>query len=248
MDKAYTASIHDPKWQKHWENLNISAPETVALKHPSPTGKTFTIMMPPPNVTGVLHQGHALFLALQDALIRWRRMCGDEVLYLPGTDHASIAVQMSVARDLESKGIDYRELGREKFLEKAWEWVEHYRPRIFSQVKSMGVSCDWNRVKFTLDEDLNEAVIHAFVTLYEKGFIYRDQRLVNWSPKGQTVLSDLEVLFEERQTHLWHIRYHRADDPSKYLIVSTTRPETLIGDSAVAVHPDDDRYKDWIGK
>ncbi|NCN27558.1 valine--tRNA ligase [bacterium] len=248
MDKAYTALQHDLKWQKHWDKYNVAAPETVAQKHSKPTGKTFTIMMPPPNVTGALHQGHALFLALQDGLCRWRRMCGDEVLYLPGSDHASIAVQMLVARDLESKGINYKEIGREKFLEECWQWVKVYQPRIFSQMKSMGVTCDWSRVKFTLDDDLNDAVTHAFVTLFERGYIYRAQRLVNWSPKGQTVLSDLEVLFEERQTHLWNIRYYRSDDSTKYLVVSTTRPETLLGDSAVAVHPEDERYKDWIGK
>ncbi|MBP7843395.1 MAG: valine--tRNA ligase [Proteobacteria bacterium] len=247
MEKAYTPQIHDKKWQDSWKKSQISAPESLK-KHPSPSGKTFTLMMPPPNVTGVLHQGHALFLALQDTLTRWHRMCGDKTLYLPGTDHASIAVQMQVVKHLEKKGVNYRDIGRTEFLEECWKWIKDFQPRIFSQIESMGVSCDWTRVKFTMDENLNKAVEHAFVELYKKGFIYRAKKLVNWSPKGETVLSDLEVIFEERDTFLWHLKYPLVDNPNQFLIISTTRPETMLGDTAVAVHPDDKRYNSLIGK
>jgi len=248
MEKAYNPLEHDTKWQKFWESGDFSSPEAVEKHHKKPTGESYTIMMPPPNVTGVLHQGHALFLALQDGITRWRRMKGDAALYLPGTDHASIAVQMQVVKHLEKKGVNYKELGREKFLEECWAWVEHYRPRIYSQLKKMGASCDWSRVKFTLDESLNAAVTKAFCELYKKGLIYQDDKLVNWTPKGQTVLSDLEVVYEERQGFLWHIKYPLEEDPSKFVVVATTRPETMLGDTAVAVHPEDERYKDLVGK
>jgi valyl-tRNA synthetase len=248
MDKAYEPQIHDIKWQKFWESIGLAKPENSVKNHPKPSGKTFTIVMPPPNVTGVLHQGHALGMSLEDALCRWRRMCGDEVLYLPGTDHASIAVNMSVARMLqEKKGIDYRTLGREGFLKECWAWIEDYRPRIFDQIKRLGTSCDWGRVQFTMDPRLNKAVNYAFVDLYKKGLIYRAERLVNWSPKGQTGLSDLEVVNEEREGHLWHIRYPILGE-NEFLVVATTRPETLLGDTAVAVHPEDNRFKKYIGK
>jgi valyl-tRNA synthetase len=247
MEKSYTPQLHDKKWQEIWKNKKVGEAESVS-QHPQPSGETFTMMMPPPNVTGVLHQGHALFLALQDTLARWHRMRGDKTLYLPGTDHASIAVQMQVVKHLASQSKNHRDLGREGFLKECWKWIENYQPRIFSQIESMGTSCDWSRVKFTMDPKLNEGVSFAFVELFNKGLIYRDKRLVNWSPKGETVLSDLEVLFEERDTFLWHIRYHLKDDPSKFLVVSTTRPETLLGDTAVAVHPEDERYKAFIGK
>jgi valyl-tRNA synthetase len=247
MDKAYEPQ-HDIKWQKRWEDAGLFSPESVRKRHPHPTGRTFTVMMPPPNVTGVLHQGHALGSALQDALTRWHRMCGDEALFMPGTDHASIAVQMQVVKHLASKGINYRELGREKFLEACWQWIHEYQPRIYAQLKSMGLSCDWSRVAFTMDPELNKGVTEAFVRLHKKGLIYRAEKLVNWSPKGQTVLSDLEVIYKEQEGSLWHFRYPMADNPKEFLVVATTRPETMLGDTAVAVHPDDPRYKKYIGR
>ncbi len=247
MDKAYEPK-HDIKWQERWDREKLASPEKARARHPAPTSKTFTIMMPPPNVTGVLHQGHALGGALQDALIRWHRMQGNDALFLPGTDHASIAVQMQVVKHLESKGINYRDLGREKFLEACWDWIRDYQPRIYQQLKSMGLSCDWDRVRFTMDPELNVGVSTAFVRLYEKGLIYRAEKLVNWSPKGQTVLSDLEVIYKEQEGSLWHFRYPMADNGKEFLVVATTRPETMLGDTAVAVHPDDERYKKYIGR
>ncbi|MEZ4814473.1 MAG: valine--tRNA ligase [Bdellovibrionota bacterium] len=248
MEKAYTPEIHDAKWQKFWDTKEIEKPEVSHAAHPEPSPESFVVMMPPPNVTGVLHQGHALMLTLEDTLVRWERMRGKKTLYLPGTDHASIAVQMQVVKHLASQGIEYKSLGREKFLEECWKWIEEYRPRIYGQVKAMGVSCDWSRVKFTMDEDLNKAVKRAFVDFYKKGHVYRAQKLINWCPKSLTVLSDLEVIFEEREGKLWHIKYPLVENPSEGLVVATTRPETLLGDVAVAVHPDDERYKKWIGK
>lgn len=248
MDKAYEPQVHDSKWQSFWEKEGLFRPEVDLARHPKPSGEKFSLVMPPPNVTGVLHQGHALMLTLEDVLTRWHRMKGDETLYLPGTDHASIAVQMLVAKHLEKQGKDYRSLGRDGFLEESWRWIKEYQPRIYGQIRKMGTSCDWSRVKFTMDADMNSAVTTAFVELYRRGLIYRAERLVNWSPKGQTVLSDLEVLFEEREGSLWHIRYPVTGAKGRFLTVATTRPETLLGDSAVAVHPDDERYRDLVGK
>lgn len=247
MDKAYESKTHDLKWQKFWDDLNLGRPETVKARHPAPTGKSFTIIMPPPNVTGVLHQGHALMLALEDTLTRWHRMRGDDVLYLPGTDHASIAVNMQVVKHLASQAKDHRTLGREGFLNECWSWIKTYQPRIYGQIKSLGVSCDWSRVKFTMDPNLNKAVTHAFVELHKRGLVYRAERLVNWCPKDQTGISDLEVIYEERDGFLWHIKYPVVGT-NEFLIVATTRPETLLGDTGVAVHPQDARYKNFIGK
>ena len=247
MEKSYQAAQLDQKWQKFWREHKLAIPEVALAKHPKPSGKSFTLMMPPPNVTGVLHQGHAIFLAVQDALVRWHRMLGDETLYLPGTDHASIAVQMQVVKHLRAQGIDYQDLGREKFVQECWKWIEDYRPRIYKQVDSIGTSCDWSRVRFTLDEGLNDAVNEAFIRLYEKELIYRDEKLVNWTPAGQTVLSDQEVIHEERQGSLWHLKYPLASGAG-HVVVATTRPETMLGDVAVAVNPDDERYKDLVGQ
>jgi len=247
MDKAYSSS-HDIKWQSQWDSEKLASPERTHRDHPAPLDESYTILMPPPNVTGVLHQGHALMLALEDVLIRWRRMKGHEALYLPGTDHASIAVQMQVVKFLESKGINYRDLGRDGFIDECWKWINDYRPRIYKQIKSMGVNCDWDRVRFTMDPELNISVTKAFVDLYNKGLLYRAEKLVNWSPKGQTVLSDLEVIYKEQKGHIWNMKYPLASDPSKFIVVATTRPETMLGDVAVAVHPEDERYKSWIGK
>jgi len=247
MDKSFEPGICDSKWQKIWSDAQLGNPDAAQKLQEKKSGKTFTIVMPPPNVTGVLHQGHALMLTLEDTLTRWRRMCGDAALYLPGTDHASIAVNMQVVKHLASKGVDHRKIGREEFLKECWKWITEYQPRIFSQVKSLGISCDWSRVKFTMDEDLNRAVIRAFVDFHKKGLLYRAERLVNWCPKDQTGISDLEVIYEEREGSLWHIRYPVVGT-TEFLTVATTRPETLLGDTGVAVHPDDPRYKNFIGK
>jgi valyl-tRNA synthetase len=248
MEKSYEPSLLDQKWQRFWEESHLFHPETALKRHPQPSGKSFTIVMPPPNVTGILHQGHALILALEDTLTRWHRMLGDKALYLPGTDHASIAVNMQVVKHLASQGTDHRSLGREGFLEECWKWIRTYQPRIYEQIRSLGVSCDWSRVKFTMDPALNKSVTHAFVELYKKGLIYRAERLVNWCPKDQTGLSDLEVIYEERDSSLWHIRYPVVGAPGESLVVATTRPETLLGDVAVAVNPTDLRYQKFIGK
>lgn len=211
------------------------------------TQPPFTIILPPPNVTGQLHIGHALNHTFQDILVRWKRMSGFNALWLPGTDHAGIATQNVVEKQLASESASRKELGREAFLEKVWEWKEKYGDRIIEQMKSLGDSCDWNRLKFTLDEDVSLAVRKVFVDLYKKGRIYRGKKLINWSPKLESALSDLEVDHKEVKGHIYHISYPIADS-SDVLVVATTRPETLLGDVAVAVHPEDVRYAKWIGK
>ena len=205
--------------------------------------------MPPPNVTGSLHLGHALNCTLQDVLCRFERMRGRDVLWQPGTDHAGIATQMVVERQLmERQEPDRRTLGREKFLEKVWAWKAESGGAIVSQLKRLGASCDWSRERFTMDEGLSRAVVKVFVELYRAGLIYKDKRLVNWDPKFQTAISDLEVVSVEVNGHLWHLKYPLKDDPSKHIVVATTRPETMLGDTAVAVHPEDERYQALIGK
>ncbi|WP_119303257.1 valine--tRNA ligase [Dongia deserti] len=208
----------------------------------------FAIMMPPPNVTGSLHMGHALNMTLQDVLIRYERMRGRDALWQPGTDHAGIATQMVVERELAKHGKKRTDLGREKFLEKVWEWKAESGGAITNQLRRLGASPDWRRERFTMDEGLNRAVRKVFVDLYRQGLIYRDKRLVNWDPKFHTAISDLEVVQKETQGHLWHLRYPVEGQPDRYLVVATTRPETMLGDTAVAVHPDDARYKDLVGK
>jgi valyl-tRNA synthetase len=209
--------------------------------------KTYTMMMPPANVTGALHLGHAITLTIEDIIARYRRMKGMDVLWLPGTDHAGIATQNVVEKRLLEKGISRDSLGREKFIDKVWEWKEKYHARISDQIRKMGASCDWDREAFTLDEERSEAVTHAFVKLYKKKLIYRDKRLVNWCPRCKTVLSDIEVEHREEEGNLYFIRYFvSATDRS--VCVATTRPETMLGDTAVAVHPDDQRYRDFFGK
>lgn len=209
--------------------------------------KPFTIMMPPPNVTGNLHMGHALNGTIQDILIRWKRMEGYEALWLPGTDHASISTEARVVAKIESEGKSKQELGREKFLEEAWDWTEKYGGNIRNQLRKLGVSCDWSKERFTLDEGLSKAVEEAFIRLYEKGLIYRGDRIINWCPSCGTALSDAEVEHEESQGKLWHIKYP-AKDSNEYIVIATTRPETMLGDLAVAVHPEDERYSNLIGK
>ncbi len=209
--------------------------------------KPYTIVMPPPNITGQLHMGHALDNTLQDAIIRWRRMQGYDALWLPGTDHASIATEAKIVEAMKNEGVTKEDLGRDGFLERAWAWKAQYGGRIIEQLKKLGSSCDWDRERFTLDEGCNKAVNEVFVRLYEKGLIYRGERIVNWCPVCLTSISDAEVEYEEQSGHFWHLRYPFADG-SGYLEVATTRPETMLGDTAVAVHPDDERYKDMVGK
>ena len=211
------------------------------------TKKPYTIVMPPPNITGQLHMGHALDETLQDILIRWRRMQGYDTLWVPGTDHASIATEAKIVEAMRQEGITKEQIGREAFLERAWAWKEKYGGRIKEQLKKLGVSCDWERERFTLDEGCSKAVREVFVSLYEKGLIYRGERIVNWCPHCKTTISDAEVEFEEKDGYFWHLRYP-FEDGSGYLELATTRPETMLGDTAVAVHPGDERYKAFVGK
>ena len=219
------------------------------------SARPFAIVIPPPNVTGSLHMGHALNNTLQDILARFERMRGRDVLWQPGMDHAGIATQMVVERQLmERQEPNRRDLGRDKFVDRVWKWKEESGGLIINQLKRLGASCDWSRERFTMDEGLSRAVRKVFVDLYRAGLIYKDKRLVNWDPKLLTAISDLEVEQIEVKGHLWHLRYPlegRAfdpDDASTYIVVATTRPETMLGDTAVAVHPDDDRYKALVGK
>mgnify|MGYP000123926016 FL=1 len=213
----------------------------------NPDKKPYTIVMPPPNITGQLHMGHALDNTLQDILIRWRRMQGYEALWVPGTDHASIATEAKIVEAMAKEGLTKEDLGRDKFLERAWDWKNTFGNRIVSQLKKMGSSCDWERERFTMDEGCSKAVREVFVRLYEKGLIYRGERMVNWCPHCCTSISDAEVVFEEKDAFFYHLRYPLADG-SGYVELATTRPETLLGDTAVAVHPDDERYRALVGK
>jgi len=216
--------------------------------HRDPDKKPFTIVMPPPNVTGQLHMGHAMDCALQDILIRFKRMQGYAALWVPGTDHAGIATQIKVEEALRNEeGLTRYDLGREKFLERVWDWKNKYGDRIVAQQKKMGASCDWERSRFTMDEGCSKAVREVFVSLYEKGLIYKGSRIINWCPNCVTALSDAEVEYQDKPGHMWHMRYPLTDG-SGYLVVATTRPETMMGDTGVAVHPDDERYKHLVGK
>lgn len=212
-----------------------------------PQKKPYTIVIPPPNITGQLHMGHALDETLQDILIRWKRMCGYSALWLPGTDHAALATEVKIVDAMAKEGLTKESLGREKFMERAWAWKEQYGGRIVEQLKKLGSSCDWSRERFTMDEGCSKAVKDVFIKYYEKGLIYRGERMINWCPHCETALSDAEVIFEEQAGHFWHIRYPFKDG-SGYVELATTRPETLLGDTAVAVNPNDDRYKDIVGK
>ena len=239
MDKTYQPGDIEERWYKQWE--------TAGYFEPSNEGKPYCIMIPPPNVTGTLHMGHAFQDTIMDTLIRYHRMQGRNTLWQPGTDHAGIATQMVVERQLEAEGISRHDLGREAFLEKVWEWKEKSGNTISNQLRRMGSSLDWESERFTMDEGLSEAVIEVFVSLHSEGLIFRGKRLVNWDPVLHTAVSDLEVISEEENGHLWHFRYPLADGKG-HLTVATTRPETMLGDAAVAVHPDDERYGHLIGK
>lgn len=241
MAKAYNPKEVEDKIYDFWQEGNYFHAEVDKDKKP------YTIVMPPPNITGQLHMGHALDNTLQDILIRWRRMQGYSALWLPGTDHASIATEAKIVEAMRKEGITKEDLGREKFLERTWEWKKEYGGRIVSQLKKMGSSCDWERERFTMDEGCSKAVKEVFVRLYNKGLIYRGERIINWCPHCKTSISDAEVEFEEQAGHFWHLRYPLTDG-SGYLELATTRPETLLGDTAVAVNPSDERYKDLVGK
>jgi len=242
LEKTYEARQVEERWSRYWiENGYGHA----VVDRP---GVPYSIVIPPPNVTGSLHVGHALNNTLQDILIRWRRMQGRNTLWMPGTDHAGIATQNVVERQLAAEGTSREALGREKFIERVWAWKEHSGGTILQQLKRLGASCDWERLRFTMDDGLSRAVREVFVTLFNDGLIYRGERLINWCPRCLTALSDIEVEHEETKGKLYHLRYPLTDDASQSLVVATTRPETMLGDTAVAVHPDDSRYNHMIGR
>ncbi|HSF69473.1 MAG TPA: valine--tRNA ligase [Nitrospira sp.] len=242
LEKTYDPKAVEARWSSAWIERGYFRASTT---HP---GQPYCIVIPPPNVTGSLHVGHALNHSLQDILIRWRRMQGRNTLWLPGTDHAGIATQNVVEKQLLNEGISREALGRERFVERVWQWKATSGNTIIEQQKQLGESCDWDRLRFTMDEGLSKAVLEVFVRLYDDGLIYRGERLINWCPRCLTALSDIEVEHEEVKGKLFHIRYPLADDPNVSLVVATTRPETMLGDTAVAVHPDDPRYRHLIGK
>ena len=241
LEKQYNPSQFEDRTYKFWLDGKYFHADVNSEKEP------YTIVIPPPNITGQLHMGHALDNTLQDILIRYHRMNGYNTLWLPGTDHASIATEAKIVEAMRKEGITKEDLGREKFLERAWEWKRQYGGRIIEQLKKMGSSCDWDRERFTLDEGCNKAVVEVFNNLYEKGLIYRGERIVNWCPHCLTSISDAEVEYEDQAGHFWHLKYPFVDG-SGYLELATTRPETMLGDTAVAVNPNDERYKDCVGK
>jgi valyl-tRNA synthetase len=241
LEGKYEPHDFEDEIYKNWEEKGYFKPSGDKTK------ESYCIMMPPPNVTGKLHMGHALDGTLQDILIRYKRMQGFNTLWLPGTDHAAISTEVKIIEKLKEEGIDKHDLGREKFLERAWDWTKEYGGTIVKQQKKLGCSADWSRSRFTMDEGLSKAVLAVFKKLYDKGYIYKGKRMINWCPCCNTSISDAEVEYEEEPTHLWHVKYKVVGE-DKYLTIATTRPETMLGDTAVAVHPDDERYKDLIGK
>ncbi len=241
ISRSYNGPEVERKWSKYWlENRFFEA-------DPTSERRPYSIVIPPPNVTGALHMGHALNITLQDVLVRWKRMKGHNVLWLPGTDHAGIATQNVVERHISSDGLQRQDLGRRKFEETVWQWKDEYEARILGQIRRLGCSCDWSRTRFTMDEGLSSAVREVFVRLYEDGLIYRGEYLVNWCPRCSTAISDLEVIHRPASGKLWHVRYPLAEGEG-FVEVATTRPETMLGDTAVAVHPEDDRYRNLVGK
>ncbi|MBQ7424896.1 MAG: class I tRNA ligase family protein, partial [Lachnospiraceae bacterium] len=242
LGKTYNPSEIEKRLYDKWVQKGYFHAEVDRSKKP------FTIVMPPPNITGQLHMGHALDNTMQDILIRMKRMQGYNALWQPGTDHAAIATEVKITETLKAQGIDKAELGREKFLERAWDWRKEYGGRIINQLKSMGSSADWDRERFTMDEGNNKAVNTVFKKLYDKGWIYKGSRIVNWCPVCQTSISDAEVIHEEQEGHFWHIKYPVVGEEGRFVEIATTRPETMLGDTAVAVNPDDERYKDIVGK
>ncbi|NDG47021.1 MAG: valine--tRNA ligase, partial [Flavobacteriia bacterium] len=240
IPSKFDAKGVEDKWYAYWQ-------ENKFFKSLPDARKPYTIVIPPPNVTGVLHMGHMLNNTLQDIMVRRARMSGYNACWVPGTDHASIATEAKVVAKLKTEGIEKNNLTREEFLSHAWDWTENYGGVILEQLKKLGCSCDWDRTKFTLDPELTESVLQVFVKLYEQGLIYRGYRMVNWDPEAQTTLSDEEVLYEEKQGNLYHIAY-AIEGSEEQLIIATTRPETLLGDTAVCIHPDDERYQHLKGK
>lgn len=241
LPKAYNPKEHEETIYKYWEENGFFKPKGVKGKNP------YVVAIPPPNVTGSLHMGHALNNTIQDVMIRWHRMKGDPTLWIPGTDHAGIATQNVVEKKLKKDGKSRSDLGRAKFVDEVWKWKDEYEQHILGQLKTMGCSCDFSRTRFTMDEEYSKAVLKTFKHYYDKGFLYRDYRIVNWCPRCNTSLSDLEVEHKETNSFLWHIEY-QIENSDKKIIVATTRPETMLGDTAVAVHPDDKRYKKLVGK
>ena len=241
MQKTYNPKEFEDRIYADWEQSGYFRAEIDADKVP------FTIMMPPPNITGQLHMGHAMDATMQDTLIRFKRMQGYAALWLPGCDHASIATEVKIVEKMKADGVTKADLGRDGFLKRAWEWKEQYGNRIMMQQRKMGTSCDWSRQAFTMDDKCSRAVREVFVNLYNKGLIYQGDRIINWCPCCKTALSDAEVEYAEEGGHFWHLRYP-ATDGSMDVVVATTRPETMLGDTAVAVHPDDERYKALVGK
>lgn len=241
LDKAYNPEENEKTIYQLWEKSGYFNPDKIKSK------KKYTIVIPPPNVTGELHMGHALNSFIQDILIRWKRMSGYKTLWLPGTDHAGIATQNVVEKKLKKQGISRHDLGREKFLKEIWTWKEQYGQRILEQLKKLGSSCDWSRIVFTMDPNYQEAVKTAFVHYHKKGLIYQGKRVINWCPRCQTSLSDLELEYREEKSNLWYIKYP-LKDKKEYITVATTRPETMLGDTAVAVNPQDKRYKKMVGE
>ncbi len=239
IPKSYTPKDIEIKWYDYWEKNKVFSPDK--------NDDTFTIMIPPPNVTGILHLGHVLNNTIQDILIRRQKMMGKNTLWLPGTDHASIATEAKVTAMLKEKGIDKKDISREKFINHAWEWTDKYGGIIIKQLKRLGCSCDWDRENFTMSKKYYKSVISTFVKLYEEGLIYKGERMINWDPKGLTALSDEEVIHKEIKGKLWHIKYPICDS-DEYLIVATTRPETMLGDTGVAINPNDKRFSKYIGK
>ena len=242
LNKVYDPSVVEERLYNNWCEKKYFHAEVNKNKKP------YTIVMPPPNITGQLHMGHALDNTLQDILIRWKRMSGYNALWVPGIDHASISTEVKVVQKLAEEGLKKTDIGREEFLKRAWDWKEEYGGIILNQLRKLGSSCDWDRVRFTLDEGCSEAVLETFMRLYKKGYIYRGEKLINWCPKCKTTISDAEVNHIDKAGHFWHINYPIAGEEGRFVEIATTRPETMLGDTAVAVHPDDDRYKDLVGK
>jgi valyl-tRNA synthetase len=248
LPKTYDFTAVENRLYNWWEKQGFFKPSNDPNKPGfDPTKKPFVISIPPPNITGVLHLGHAIGLSMEDLMIRYNRMKGMPTLWVPGTDHASIATQMVVEKALEKEGLSREQLGREEFLRRTWEWKEKYGAIITRQIRRLGASCDWERERFTMDDGLNKAVREAFVRLYEKGLIYRGPRMINWSPGLKTAVSDLEVEYSQEPGFLYYFKYVLADNPHEFIPVATTRPETILGDTAVAVHPEDERYKRFVG-
>ncbi|HET8962691.1 MAG TPA: class I tRNA ligase family protein, partial [Chitinophagales bacterium] len=240
ISKTYNPSETESKWYAHWLSKNYF--------HSQPDDRTpFTIVIPPPNVTGMLHMGHVLNNTLQDVFVRRARMMGKNTCWVPGTDHASIATEAKVVAMLRERGIKKSDLSRDKFLEYAWEWKEKYGGIILKQLQELGCSCDWERTRFTMDTDYYEDVINVFIDLYNKGLIYRGLRMINWDPEAKTALSNEEVIYKEVKSKLYYVKY-RIKNEDDFITIATTRPETILGDTAICVHPDDERYKNFVGK